>query len=79
MLKRYVSNRARLEGSIAEAYILKKCITSLSLYIDRLTIFSQTAQPTKSRRNDAGMLRELHDIAQLYLLYNWPELEPYLE
>ena len=98
-MKRYVSNRARPEGSIAEAYILKECITFSSLYLDGaetvhnrrernancgeygqgLTIFSQTTRPTGSRQNDVGMSRELRDIAQWYLLYNCPELEPYLE
>ena len=37
-LKRYVSNRARPEGSIAEAYILKECINNQFLYIDRIEI-----------------------------------------
>ena len=48
-------------------------------YGQGLTIFSQTARPTGSRQNDVGMSRELRDIAQWYLLYNCPELEPYLE
>jgi len=33
-LKRYVRNRARLEGSIAEAYIVDKCLTFCSKYMD---------------------------------------------
>ena len=37
-LKRYISNRARLEGSIAEAYILNECINNRSLYIDEIEI-----------------------------------------
>ena len=99
MLKRYFSNRARLEDSILKAYILKKCITFSSLYLDGvetvhnqrernadcgeygqgLTVFSQTAQPSRSKRSDVGMSLELRDIARWYLLYNCPELEPYLE
>ena len=98
-MKRYVSNRARPEGSIAKAYILKKCITFSSLYVDGvenvhnrrkrnancgeygqgLMIFSQTARPTKSRQNNVGVSSELRDIGQWYLLYNCPELEPYLK
>ena len=33
-LKRYVRNRARPEGSIAEAYIVDKCLTFCSKYMD---------------------------------------------
>ena len=33
-LKKYVSNRAKLVGSIVEPYILKECINNWSLYID---------------------------------------------
>ena len=98
-MKRYVSNRARLEGSIAEAYILKECINNWSLYIDgietvhnrrernedlgesseELTVFSQTARPRGGRRNDGDLSCTLLDTAHWYLLYNSPELEPYLK
>ena len=33
-LKRYVRNRARPEGSIAEAYIADECLTFCSKYMD---------------------------------------------
>ena len=98
-LKRYVFNRAQPEGSIAEAYILKECINSWSLYIDGietvhnwrernedfgesnegLIVFSQTTWPTGGRRNDGILSHALLDIAHWYLLYNSPELEPYLK
>ena len=98
-LKRYVSNQARPEGSIAEAYILKECINNWSLYIDGietvhnrrkrnedlgessewLIVFSQTAWPTGGRQNDDNLSRALLDTAYWYLLYNSPELEPYLK
>ena len=98
-LKRYVSNRARSEDSIAKAYILKKCINNWSLYIDgietmhnrrernedfgesskELIVFSQTARPTDGRRNDGNLSHALLDTAHWYLLYNSPELEPYLK
>ena len=98
-LKRYVSNRARSEGSIAKAYILKECINNWSLYIDGieivhnrresnedlgessegLIVFSQTTRPTGGRRNDGNLSRALLDTAHWYLLYNSPELEPYLK
>ncbi|XP_075636910.1 uncharacterized protein LOC142609180 [Castanea sativa] len=83
MLKRFVSNRARPEGSIAKAYILKECINFSSLYLDGAEtvhngresnadcgeygpglIFSQTARPTGSKQDNAGMSRELRDIAK---------------
>ena len=98
-LKGYVSNRARPEGSIAKAYILKECINNWSLYIDGietvhnrrernedlgessegLIVFSQIARLTGGRRNDGNLSRALLDTAHWYLLYNSPELEPYLK
>ena len=35
-LKRFVRNRARPKGSIAEAYMVNECLTWCSLYLDRL-------------------------------------------
>ncbi|XP_075670448.1 uncharacterized protein LOC142640260 [Castanea sativa] len=75
-LKRYVSNRARPEGSIAEACILKECINNWSLYINGIETI---ARPTGDRRNDGNLSRALLDTAHWYLLYNNPELEPYLK
>ncbi|XP_030936487.1 uncharacterized protein LOC115961691 [Quercus lobata] len=49
-LKRYVSNRARPEGSIAEAYILKECINNWSLYIDGI----ETVHNRRERNEDFG-------------------------
>ena len=53
-MKRYVSNRARLEGLIAEAYILKKCINNWSLYIDGIEI----AHNRRERNEDFGESNE---------------------
>ena len=47
-LKRYVSNRARPEGSIAEAYILKECINKWSFYIDGI----ETVHNRRERNED---------------------------
>ena len=47
-LKRYVSNRARPEGLIVEAYILKECINNWSLYIDRI----ETVHNRRERNED---------------------------
>ena len=98
-LKRYVSNRAQPEGSIAETYILKECINNWSLYIDGikavhnrrernedfgkssewLIVFSQNTRPIDGRRNDDNLFRALLDTVHWYLLFNSPELEPYLK
>ena len=98
-MKRYVSNRAQPEGSIAKAYILKECINNWFLYIygietvhnrrernenfgessKGLIVFSQTARSTGSKQNDGNLSRALLDTAHWHLLYNSPELEPYLK
>ncbi|XP_028077760.1 uncharacterized protein LOC114279671 [Camellia sinensis] len=48
-LKGFVANKAHLEGSIAEAYFSKECITFCSMYLDGIeTMFNQ------EERNDDG-------------------------
>ncbi|KAL0013741.1 hypothetical protein SO802_000810 [Lithocarpus litseifolius] len=47
-LKRYVSNRARPEGLIAKANILKECINNCSLYIDGI----ETVHNRRERNED---------------------------
>ena len=49
-LKRYVSNRARPECLIAEAYILKECINNWSLYIDEI----ETVHNRRKGNEDLG-------------------------
>ena len=44
-----------------------------------LIVFSQTARPTGGRQNDGDLSCALLDTAHWYLLYNSPELEPYLK
>ena len=53
-LKRYVSNRARPEGLIAEASILKECINNWSLYIDGI----ETVHNRRERNEDFGEFSE---------------------
>ena len=53
-LKRYVSNRARPEGSITKAYILKECINNWSFYIDRI----ETVHNLRERNEDFGESRK---------------------
>ena len=44
-----------------------------------LIVFSKTVRHTGGRRNDGNFSRALLDTAHWYLLYNSPELEPYLK
>ncbi|KAF7141455.1 hypothetical protein RHSIM_Rhsim06G0076200 [Rhododendron simsii] len=53
-LKRFLSNRARPEGSIVEAYIVKKCITFCSMYLDGV----ETAHNRPERNEDLGVRRQ---------------------
>ncbi|XXG77491.1 hypothetical protein AAC387_Pa08g1637 [Persea americana] len=93
-LKGYVRNRAQHEGSIAEAYIVKECLTFCSMYLrqtDRveryddggergpgMSVFTQTVHPI-------GLMPRAHDpsqrecdMAHWFVLNNCPEVEPYL-
>ncbi|XP_057484999.1 uncharacterized protein LOC130771413 [Actinidia eriantha] len=93
-LKNFVSNRARPEGSIAEAYIVKECITFCSMYLDGersernedygerregYTVFTETARPIGLVTRDGEMSQELRDIAHWFVLFNSPEIKMYLE
>ncbi|KAG5547799.1 hypothetical protein RHGRI_013476 [Rhododendron griersonianum] len=53
-LKRFVSNRARPEGSIVEAYIVKECITFCSMYLDGV----ETVHNRPERNEDLGVRRQ---------------------
>ncbi|KAM3398130.1 hypothetical protein P3S68_001644 [Capsicum galapagoense] len=57
-LKRYVRNKERLEGSIEEGYIIDKCLTFCSMYLDDIkTIFnSEDRNDDGSRNNDGPIL-----------------------
>ncbi|WCJ26292.1 hypothetical protein M5689_008121 [Euphorbia peplus] len=97
--KRYVRNKARPEGSIAEGYIADECLTFCSRYLERaetrfnrkerncagvevknigLSIFSSYGKPlskgTSKELNYADWKR-----AQLYVLRNCNEVQPFLE
>ena len=49
-LKKYISYRAQPEGLIAEAYILKVCITFSSLYLDG----AETVHNRREKNADCG-------------------------
>ncbi|KAH7849967.1 hypothetical protein Vadar_025729 [Vaccinium darrowii] len=57
-LKGFVSNRARPEGSIAEAYIVKECISFCSLYLDGV----ETVHNRPERNEDSGEHREGYTV-----------------
>ena len=88
-LKKYVSNQARPECSIAEAYILKECINNWSLYNDGIEIvynrrerneyFDESSEGLIVFSQTARPTVALLDTAHWYLLYNSPELKLYLK
>ncbi|XP_028114591.1 uncharacterized protein LOC114312555 [Camellia sinensis] len=53
-LKKFVTDRARPEGSIAEAYIVKECITFCSMYLEGI----ETVHNRDARNEDYGVRRE---------------------
>ncbi|XP_028087238.1 uncharacterized protein LOC114287975 [Camellia sinensis] len=53
-LKKFVNNRARPKGSIAEAYIVRECITFFSMYLERI----ETVQNRDARNEDYGVRRQ---------------------
>ncbi|KAF7139945.1 hypothetical protein RHSIM_Rhsim06G0120600 [Rhododendron simsii] len=57
-LKQFVSNRARPEGSIAEAYIVKECITFCSMYLDEV----ETVHNRPQRNEDFGERRKGYTV-----------------
>ncbi|KAH7862720.1 hypothetical protein Vadar_008568 [Vaccinium darrowii] len=57
-LKGFVSNRARPEGSIAEAYIVKECISFCSLYLDGV----ETVHNRPERNEDSGEHRKGYTV-----------------
>ena len=55
-MKGYVTNRARPEGSIAEAYIVKECITFCSMYLDEIeTVFDRPERNADRGERGPGM------------------------
>ena len=57
-LKRFVRNRAHLEASIAEGYIVKELLTFMSMYLTETpSRFNQRS------RNHDGVLSEMDDIS----------------
>ena len=56
-MKGYVSNRAHPEGSIAEAYLVKECITFCSMYLDEMeTVFDKPERNEDCGERHPGMV-----------------------
>lgn len=47
-MKKFVTNRARPEGSIAEAYVVKECLAFCSMYLNE----TETVYNREERNND---------------------------
>ncbi|GFZ06764.1 DEAD-box protein abstrakt [Actinidia rufa] len=75
-LKKFVSNRARPEGSIAEAYIVKEYYGPRR---EGYRVFTETARPIGLITRDGEMSQELRDIAHWFVLFNSSEIKKYLE
>ena len=57
-MKGYVANRAHPEGSIAEAYIVKECLTFCSMYLGGIeTVFNR-----EERNEDGGDVGSGHSV-----------------
>ena len=56
-LKKYVSNQARPEYSIAEAYILKECINNWSLYNNGIeTVYNRRERNEDFDKSSEGLI-----------------------
>ena len=94
-MKGYVSNRASPEGSIAEAYIIKECLTFCSMYlkgIDKperyddggergpeMEVFTQNARLFSPITRALDPSQNEREMALWFVLYNCSEVEPYFE
>ena len=94
-LKRYVTNRARPEGSIAEAYIAKESVNFIKRYLKgefleernddggerglRLDVFTQRVRPFAPITRAPNVSPRERNLAHWFVLYNTPEVIPYLE
>ncbi|RDX96520.1 hypothetical protein CR513_20813, partial [Mucuna pruriens] len=79
-VKRKVQNKARVEGSICEAYILEEISNFASMHdmINKcLSIFKYPCRPIGNGSNRFLIDMELQ-IAETYVLVNYKEIEPFL-
>ncbi|KAM3344305.1 hypothetical protein P3S68_026397 [Capsicum galapagoense] len=59
-LKHYVRNKARPEDFIAEGYIIDKCLTFCSMYLDDIeTRFNRKDRKNVGSRNNDGSILDI--------------------
>ena len=92
VLKDYVKNRARPEGSIAENYLADECLRFCGRYMKQVDAIS-----SKKKRNEAVedetivegstllkgcsilLSHSVHKVVHLCVLLNSAEVEPYIQ
>lgn len=62
-LKKKVSNKARIEGSICEAYIIEEVSNFCSLYFDSKVVTNRTRV---ARNDDGGVNDEFQDCLEIF-------------
>ncbi|MGN5995560.1 DUF4218 domain-containing protein, partial [Corynebacterium striatum] len=89
MLKQFLRNRARPEGSIAEAYVLEEALTFVARYLeDKKTVDEVQVRELSIFRSENyvpyGMMKPIvsdddqKEKAEWYIFTNCPEIDPYL-
>jgi len=87
ILKGYVKNRSRPEGCIVEQYILEEAIEFCTDYLSNVESIrlpksrhlARTSGEGITRKTIVTTLRKDWEQAQLYILHNDEEVEPYIE
>ena len=79
ILKECINNWSLYNDGIETVYNRRERNEDFGESSEGLIVFSQTARPTGGRRNDGDLSHALLDTTHWYLLYNSPELEPYLK
>ena len=88
-LKQFVRNRARPEGSIAEAYVVEEALTFVARYLeDKKTVDEVQVRELSVFRSENcvpyGMMKPIvldddqKEKAEWYIFTNCPEIDPYL-
>ncbi|XXG53777.1 hypothetical protein AAC387_Pa03g1818 [Persea americana] len=93
--KGYVTNRARPEGSIADAFITKESVNFMKMYLKgevpeewnddegerspELGVFTQRVWPFSRITRAPNVCDRECNMAHWFVLYNTPEVIPYLE
>lgn len=92
VLKNYVKNRAKLEGSIAENYLADECLRFCGRYMKQVAAVSNKRKrnervedetivkgSTLSKGCSLQLSDSLHKVVHLCVLLNSEEVVPYIE